>query len=339
MSVDVSAFTAADATEWNRYVEQSPQTTPFHRYEALDLLADAAGADLHTLVGFKGQEPTGVLPLFEQTRGPFRLVTSPPEMEVLSLGPALLNADKLKQRKAERRHRQFVDGCLDWIDGRLAPDYVDIRTVDRYGDVRPFIWNGYDVTPAYTYVVDLTPDEEDLLMSFSSDARSNIRDSEASSASVTEGGPDDLRQVVASVRERHAEQGESYPITAPFVEALYDLLPEDRMRVYTVRADGERGGGMVTLEDGDTVYRWMGGAKTGDRFPPSDFLDWRILTDAKARGIDRFDLLGANTPRLCRYKAKFDPDPSQYYVAKRQTATMRTAVAAYQQLPDSFRVF
>jgi hypothetical protein len=67
MSVEITHRT--DADEWNGYVEQSPQATPLHRHEALALIAEETGTTLHTLVGFTGQEPVGVLPLFEGHAG------------------------------------------------------------------------------------------------------------------------------------------------------------------------------------------------------------------------------------------------------------------------------
>lgn len=328
MSVDIEVFGDDHADEWNQYVDRSPITTPFHRYGALDLLAQETAAECHTLVGFTGDEPIGILPVFERTEGPFRLVVSPPELAVFTLGPAFLNFGKLKQRKKERRHRRFVETCLDWIDRETDPDYVDIRTVVRYRDLRPFIWRGYDVSPAYTYVVDLSPDEEEILLDFSRDARSTIRESAVDDSDrppIRRAGVAGIEPIIDGIRIRHTEQDESYPLTPRFVEELYERLPDGMMRVYTVRAADEVVGGMITLEHGSTVYRWQGGAKTDGSLPANDLLDWRIMRDAKERGITRYDLVGANNPRLCRYKSKFNPTPKQYHVITRRTRLMQAA--------------
>lgn len=334
MSIEIDVFDDDCADEWNQYVGRSPIATPFHRYGVLDLLAQEIDAELHTLVGFKGQEPVGVLPMFERTKGPFRLVVSPPEFEVFTLGPAFLNVEKLKQRKKERRQKRFVESCLDWIGHEIGPDYTDIRTVVQYDDLRPFIWRGYDVSPSYTYVVDLGPDEEEILMGFSHDARSNIRDGVDASEGPTieQTGVDGIGPIIERIRTRHTQQGESYSLTPRFVEDLYELLPDGMMRVYTVRAVDEIVGGMITLERGDTIYRWQGGAKTDGSLPANDILDWRIMCDAKDRDITRYDLVGANNPRLCRYKSKFDPTPEQYYVITCRTNLMQAAVGTHRIL-------
>ena len=56
MSVEVRLATADDRERWNGYVAQSPQGTLCHEYEALEVQADHAGATLHPLIGYKGQE-------------------------------------------------------------------------------------------------------------------------------------------------------------------------------------------------------------------------------------------------------------------------------------------
>ncbi len=334
MSIDLSPLTATDAEDWNSYVDRAPNASPFHYYEALELLAAETDATLHTLAGFKGQEPVGILPLFERTVGPFRLVVSPPELEVYSLGPVVLNATQLTQRKRERRHRRFVERALEWIDTTLSPAYVDIRTVTEYDDLRPFIWKGFDVTPSYTYHVAITPDTDALLDSFSRDARKSIREFSAGSAgvSIEAGDRGAISTIIEGVADRHRQQGIPYALTADFVEALADCLPDAAMTVYGVRADDQPVGGMITLAHGETIYRWQGGAKPDGPLESNAILDWEIMTDAKARGFERYDLVGANLPRLCRYKAKFDPTPTEYYVARRRSSALSAASSIKQLL-------
>ncbi len=326
-----------DGDEWNKHVERATHTTPFHRYEALDHLADAADAELRLLVGYKGQEPVGLFPIFETTTGPFRTVYSPPpHLEVYYLGPVLLDLGQLKQRKAERRHRRFIENSLELIDEEIDPDYVDVRTVDRYTDLRPFTWEEFDVSPSYTYLVDLTAD--DLLMQFSRDARSNVRSREDADCTIREGDTDGLETIIEQVRQRHEEQGKEYRLDPSFVTELSERLPDGCVRPYVCEHDSEIVGGIVTLEYGDTIYRWQGGTKRDVEFAVNDMLDWHIMQDAQSRGRTRYDLVGANLPRLCRYKSKFGPEPTAYYTAQRKTTKMEAVTSVYRRLPSAVRM-
>lgn len=305
---------------WNNHLQGSSQATPFHLTAGLRLLEKQSGSTLHPLVGYKGEQPVGVFPVFEDQRGPFTLVDSPPKgTEVYYLGPVMLDVGQVKQRKIDRRTRRFINGALDWIDEHIDPDQIHIRTGDRYSDLRPFKDRGYDVSPYYTYVVDLTKDWDSLVMEFSSDARSNVRNTDESAYTIEEGTLEDARRIIAQVARRHEEQGKAYHITDEFVSTMFSSFPNDLVRAYVCRIDGEMAGGMITLEFGGTIYRWQGGAKTDVELPVNDLLDAHIMRDAMDRDLERYDLVGANTPRLCRYKAKFAPELRVYHGARKRS--------------------
>lgn len=319
-----------DHHDWDDLVSRSPQTTPFHYRESLAVQAAHADADLHLLVGYKGHEAVGLFPVFEKRKGGMTMAFSPaPGLWVSYLGPALLNHRKLKRRKRERRTKRFVQGCLDWIERELSPKYTQVRSGPRYRDVRPFEWNDFDIDVRHTYSVDLTPDEENVLMSFSGDARNNIRTE--GDYRVYEGGTDEIRAIVSQVRARHDEQDESYGVTPRFVADLYERLPEGTVRPYACEIGGEFAGGMVAVEAGDTVYRWQGGAKHDRDLPVNDLVDWAIMTDAMDRGVENYDLVGANEERLCGYKAKFAPELRSYYAMETGTAVTNALSSVYKK--------
>ena len=332
--IEVREADADDLERWNGYVERSPHGNPFHTYEALQVMAKHSRSKLHPLVGFKGQEAVGIFPIFEITKGPVSAVFSPPPGLLASyLGPALLNMDKLKQRKAERRHKRFVNGCMDWLDAEIDPKYMHVRTDGRYGDLRPLLWQGFRASPRYTYVVDLTVGEDALFDGFSSDARSNIRSGRDADVDlvVEEGGRSDIRRIISKVQSRYDAQDKQYPLTADFVVDLYEATPPGTVRPYVCRVDGEFQGGMIALEDDDTIYRWQGGAKHDADLPINDIVDWRIITDAIDRGIETYDLVGANKERLCGYKAKFSPTLRTYYEMERGTRSMNVVSNLYKR--------
>ncbi|NHN59137.1 MULTISPECIES: GNAT family N-acetyltransferase [Halorussus] len=329
--IRIGRATEFDHHDWNDLVERSPQAGVFHYGESLEVQADHADARIHPLVGYKGQEPVGVFPVFEKRKGGMTMAFSPaPGLWVSYLGPALLNHRKLKRRKRERRNKRFVRGCLDWIDARLGPRFTQVRPVPDYRDVRPFEWADFDVDVRHTYSVDLTPGEDEVLMSFSSDARNNIRTD--GDYRVYEGGPDEIAAIISQVRSRHDEQDESYGVTADFVTDLYRGLPDGAVRPYACEIDGEFAGGMVALEFGDTVYRWQGGAKHDRDLPVNDLVDWAIMTDAMDRGVENYDLVGANEERLCGYKAKFGPELRSYYSIQKGTRVTNALSSVYQKL-------
>lgn len=330
MTIDIRT---TDDEHWNDIVDASPQTTPFHRAEALDVLGEHANATLHRLVGFKGQEPVGVFPVYEMTKGPATAAVSPPPDQKLPyLGPALLNTDKLKRRKRDRRHRRFVDAALDWIDGAVSPNLWNIRTPLGYDDIRPFQWRDYDVSPRYTYVVDLETTPDDLLARFSSDLRKRVRTEYDSTYQVTEESRDAIDEIVDLTRERHEEQGESFPLTGSFVRRLAEALPEGTIRPYVCRVDGDVVGGLVDVEGDCQANAWIASGKTDAPVPVNDLLEWQVCVDAIDRGKSTFDLMGANHERIYSYKAKFAPDLVPYFTVQKGSVGVNAATKLYQKL-------
>jgi hypothetical protein len=316
MSVEIRTLDPrTDGDEWNRYVERSDGSNPFFRTEALRLQAEYTGTTPYLLAGFKGQEPVGIFPVFEYTKGPVTAAFSPaPHSWTSYLGPALLNVDKLKQRKADRRIKRFLEGCLDRIDAEISPLYSKFVTAE-FDDIRPFVWNEYDVKPCHTYVVDLEGTEEELLGRFSSDARSNIRNADDDSYTIKEGNSDDVERIVEKVRERYESQGQPFRLQSDFARSLHEQLPDGAIRPYVCRVDGEFLGGILVVESDWMRYRWQGGVKPDADvdIAINDLLDWHVMRDGLRDGIEEYDLVGAGVPSINRYKAKFNPRLETHY--------------------------
>ena len=333
MSIEIEEFTSDRREEWDRLVDQSPGTTPFHRFPLLEVVADHADATLHPLVGYKGREPVGVFPVFVVRKGPVSTVFSPPpSLKITYLGPAMLNVAKLKPSKAERRNRRFVESALDYVTERIGPRYVHVRTHTRYRDTRPFTWNGFESTPHFTYVVDLADGADALFDRFSRDARKNVRDAREGDCVVEERGVEAARTIVDQVRKRHEEQDEWYPLTTDVVADLYERAPDGVVRPYVCEVEGEAVGGSLTLEHGDTAYGWQGVVKPEVDLDVNDVVHWNVINDVVDRGVTRYDLVGANKPRLSRYKSKFAPTLETYQSLEKSSPGMSLAAKTYKRL-------
>lgn len=330
MSITVERLAAADLDEWDDHVAASPQATVFHTAAWLRVLERHSGAELHPLVGYKGEEPVGLFPVFALSKGPVTAAFSPPpRLGVPHLGPALLNHRKLKQRKFEQLNSGFVEAAIDWVDGELDPSYVRVETVPEYGDPRPFRWREFDVTPRYTYAIEA--DETDAVLDrFSRSVRRGIRNHDER-CRVRTGDREDALAIIDQVRERYAEQGKSFDIGPEFVTDLLETVPGERLQVYVGEVDGALASGIIAPADGRRVYFWQGGVKPTVDPPINNLLHWRIVRDAVEQGRDEYDLVGANTPSLCRYKAKFNPSLSAYHALERGTRLTSLASDLYER--------
>lgn len=327
MSVEIT--TPDDADEWNRVVDRAEGATPFHRFEALEVFAEHTGSTLHPLIGYKGQEAVGLFPLFGLRKGPLMTAFSPPPDKKISyLGPVVLSKSGMKRRKSERRHRRFVESALEQLDDALDPRYINVRTPIEYDDPRPFVWNDFTPSPRYTYRLDIDRDPDEILESASSDLRSNVRKTDRDAYEITDGGRTGMEQIVTHAKQRHEEQDVDYDVTPAFVRDLSHAL-NDAIHSYVCTADDRFVGGTIVLRDEETVYRWQSVADFDASVPAQDLLDWHVIEEAAESDRAQYDLVGANNPRLCEYKAKFAPDVNTYYELERSGSAVNLLKNVY----------
>lgn len=331
MSIEIRDTDDPDA--WDALLADAETATGFHLAGALDVLAEASGTTVHRLVGYKGEEPVGLYPVFTRDYGPVTAAFSPPpDLKVPYLGPVVRTKPGTKQRLRERRHVRFVDACEEWLGDEYRPRFVTAVCAPGYADVRPFAWNDYEATPRYTYVVDVDREREDLLASFSRNARRNVRDDHDVDYVIREGGPASIAEILPAVTARHEEQDEPYPIDASFVEALYGALPAGTIRPVVCRVDGRFVGGHVVVEYGDTAIVWLSATDRDAGLPVGDLLVWWYVERALDSAVSRYDFAGANLKRLSQYKAKFDPSLVPYYRVQRGTRGMNVASSLYSRI-------
>ena len=319
MSIDVRKI-APQSDEYKRCIDRSPQSTIFHDSDFLKLMAKHSDTELTILAGFKGQEPVGVFPFYREKKWMMNIVYSPPPgCGVAYLGPVLLNFEKLKRRKVERRHKAFVEGCIQWINDEISPEYVRVRTTTDYNDSRPFQWKNTKSSPRYTYGLNLNSDEEEIKQSFSKSLRRYLDPDGDQSIEVNVGGEKEIEFVYGQINARYEAQDKTYPLTESFVKDVYDVLPSERVQPYVGRVEGELTAGIITLEDESASYFWQGGGKPDTEYPINDLLHWQIIRDSIESDLDYYDLYGANTERICKYKAKFNSSLQEYYELERDT--------------------
>ncbi|WP_255193473.1 GNAT family N-acetyltransferase [Natronobeatus ordinarius] len=321
-----------DDGRWDDLLDRTARSTVFHRSVVLSALERHSAGTVHRLVGADESGPVGVCPLFELSKGGLTAVfTPPPRRGILFQGPLVFDAPTTSRETFGRRNERFVAACLDWIATEIGPSYERLCPTTEYVDVRPFERRGYAVCPQYTYVVDLSRDPDSLKRSFSRTPRRNI-EARRTDVEIGVGDADDIRFIHRQVQNRYEAQGKAYTVPVEFLLELYEQSPEPIVTPYVGSLDGERKAGLIALFDETTAYFSEGGATPDAGVPFNDHLHWRVMCDAKSRGLSAYDLQGANTPRICAYKSKFNPEVRTYYEIESGTLVTSLASKLYRKL-------
>jgi len=309
----------------------------FHTPGALRTLADHVDGDLRLYGGFKGEQVVGLFPAFVAERSVGTAVLSPPPgYSIPRLGPLVMPSSP-KRRKREKVNVSFTEGVLERVGAGDSLTLFRASCPTTYPDPRPYVWASLDLDTAFTYHLDVTEDTDALLRSFSKSLRREIRDGMDLDVDVEATAEESAaRTVFEQTRERYAEQDRAFPLTWPYVRDLVRALgAEDRARTYLVRdRSGSVLSGVVALYSNDAVYFWLGGARTThEGTSVNSLLHWRIVEDVAAgepiESVSTYDLMGANTQRLCRYKSKFGASLVPYYTIESAGPGMRAAKTLY----------
>lgn len=328
-----------DLTEWGEALPADGFEV-FHTRAALSVLDEHVDGELQLYAGYKGQQPVALMPVVVADRLLSTFVFSPPPaLNVPRLGPVLM-PNSPKQRKREQVNQRFVEAIIDAVEGETRLELFRMICNARYADPRPFRWQDFELATQFTYLLDLDGrDHEEVRAAFSKSLRRDISDAEALDVVVERGGLDGARAVYEQTRERYAEQDRSFPLSWEFVSDLVtELAADDRARVYVARSpQGEFLTGITALYSNDDAYFWQGGARTVyEGVSLNSLLHWRIIEDViddpPRESVSRYDLMGANTERLCRYKSKFGADLVPYYVVESGGRTMALAKKTYEGL-------
>ena len=167
-----------------------------------------------------------------------------------------------------------------------------------------------------TGLVDLRPDEPEILAGFKSKTRYNIRLAERRGVEVrAAAGPADLASfhemtVVTGGRDGFAVHG------AEYYEAVWEAFQPDAGRLLIAGVEGEDVAALFVVRCG-TVATYLYGASTGAqrRAMPNYRLQWEAMRWAREQGCATYDLWGMVDPEISedpmagvhRFKEGFQP--------------------------------
>lgn len=301
---------------WDKFVDESPYGLIYHKWDFLKLTEKYTGFSLLPYGVFHGSILIGLFPLFYRNMGTFRSVFSPPPKSGIPYLGFLMGSeyDSLKQDKKETYLNQVVDEVSCAIES-LAPHYISISSGPNFLDIRPFIWNGYTVTPHFTYVIDLNRELEEIWKGFKKNLRKQLSTCE----------PLDLRLIQSAdpsllfelLYGRYDEQGLTVPLHGlDYLTEIIDTFP-DSLKVYYLYYEDQPIGGILTHEYKRFIL-WMGNTRIMDDIFGNEYINWILIQKAKNDGYGILEIQGAGTKNLCQFKSKFNPNLEICYTIEKK---------------------
>jgi len=140
-----------DKDRWDKFVDESPYGTIFHKWDFLKILEKYSGYRLLTYGVYNGNQLICVFPLFLRSYMGLKLLFSPPPSINMPYLGFLMSPmyDSVKQKRKE----SYLDEVVREISAeikKLSTNYVSTITAPGFRDIRPFKWHDYETTSATT---------------------------------------------------------------------------------------------------------------------------------------------------------------------------------------------
>jgi Acetyltransferase (GNAT) domain len=215
---------------------------------------------------------------------------------------------------------------LDAVLEALVAEYVDrrrlvLRVAPTIGDAawneeqeRRFLAAGFrpaEAAPRYrTVVVDIDRPLDEVRAGFAKKWRYHLGRAEKAGLTVVQGTHPALFDDFLPLFENFVtRKGFAVDLGAAFYAALQPELPEaERLLVAIARIDDRPVAGVVASLAGDTAVYLLGASdETGREANAPYLLQWKVIEEAAARGLTRYDLGGIDpdgNPGVYRFKAR-----------------------------------
>jgi len=332
MEINLTKVKESESEKWDKIVDTSPYGTIFHKWKWLKIMEKHTNSKFYPIMGLKGETPIGIFPFFYQKTFIIKGVFSPPpKTAVPYLGPLIVDYDTLKQYKKESIYIEFQKEVDKLIFNEIKPSYVLFSLPQGLIDARPFKWSGYNVTPNYNYIIDLSKGLDKIWMDFKNELRKSINKTKKE-IEVFEGKKEELGLVYDSLFKRYKEQDIKLPLSKEYLLELYDSFSEN-LKIFIAKNKGEFITGNVIICYKNKAISWIGLIRTDlIGIYPNDLLQWEIIKLAHEQGYTQYEVIGANTPRLVNFKSKYNPDLTLQFEVKKSTLLGNIAEKGYKIL-------
>lgn len=176
---------------------------------------------------------------------------------------------------------------------KLEPEWPDTEAARQWMSAWRLSASSWSVQPRRTVLVDLHPDEDDILAHMKPKTRYNIRLAERKGIIVAQGTADDLpdfHRLLLTTGERA-----SFGVhTLEYYRRAWSLFRErDSVALFLARYSGRTLAAILVIAWGKTAYYMYGGSSDEERQRmPTYLLQWEAMRWAKARGCQLYDLWG-----------------------------------------------
>jgi len=281
--------------EWNDFVRASAHPSVMQSWEWGRLKSATGWRPMVIVLEDDGLIAAGALVLERPLPRVGRGLLYAPRGPILDWDEPALLGRWLEQVRGVARERGAIALKIDPCVNSERTDVVAALEGEGFrfvGDDDPDLGG---TQPRYVMKTDLTPEPEELLASFHSKWRYNIRLAGRKGVTVREGTRADLPEFYR-ILEVTAERDEFRVRGVDYYEALHDILvPAGLANLFVAEVEGQMVSGAIVFRmGGEAVYVYGASDNQHRDLMPNHLLQWEMMQWARAQGCTVYDFRGVS---------------------------------------------
>lgn len=228
---------------------------------------------------------------------------------------------KGSESTVRKRTKDTLKAMATYLEAQLEP-IIYCTFPPEWTDMQPFIWQGFQVSPRYTYQLRTDRSEEELMAGLDKGTRNLVRRAEK----------DGLSARVAEVEERHFElvsntfsrkgikvDRDALKTLMTNKEAVHSAFAIEVLQEDNITAVA------YCLFDSNSAYYIAGGGDPEHRHQSAGtYALWSAILEAKKRGVEVFDFEGSMVPEIESFFRGFGGEMVTYHQVFRAPGWART---------------
>jgi predicted N-acyltransferase len=291
---DLEPLNKGEQETWDARIAGYESAHLFHRRAWLNYLAESQEVEIRYWAIREARKTVGYFCAGVFNKGPFRILGSPLKSWGTNFMGPVVNSDF------------SAEAFLQAVDELAASEGIAMVEIENpVLDMKLMSSRGYDVRVDSTYIIELTPHDEDRVWHrIDKKDRSTVRKARRLGLTVVESGDagmtDEYYDQFVEVMTR---KGLFPPYDRSRPGLLFKhLYPKDMLLALQVLSpEGKPIATGLFPHDDRTIYYWGGASRfAGRQYSPNDLMHWSVLEWALKRGLTAYNMCGPG-----KFKQKF----------------------------------
>ena len=291
---ELDPLTREEQEMWDARIADYESAQLFHRQAWLDYLSESQGVEIHHWAIRQAGRTVGYFCAGIFNKGPFRILGSPLKSWGTNFMGPVVNSDFC------------AEAFLRALDELAASEGIAMLEIENpILGVELMTARGYEVKVESTYIIELTPHDEDQVWErIDKKDRSTVRKARRLGLTVVEssdvGMTDEYYDEFMEVMTR---KGLFPPYDRDRPQLLFKhLYPKAMLLALQVLSpEGQPIATGLFPHDSKTIYYWGGASRfNGRQYSPNDLMHWTVMEWALKRGLTAYNMCGPG-----KFKQKF----------------------------------